>query len=450
MAQQIEDLLISVEALNTLFSTEENKSVILFADLCDSTLYKQHHPFVNGLHKTLIHNKVITDIVNEYGGRVVKYIGDATMCEFVCSNSGSIVHQAINAAIKIIEHFNVCNKSLPEDLDQIQTKIGIAYGVVAYFYNNDPQGMVVDLAARIEGIAQPNQILIHKDVMDACDLTRVCSSTGKSLNYESKDYFGVPIKLQLKGFSKPQEIVEVRTQQSFRRIKNQYPEYWEDYCFDASLSKIDKQYTDNKFIRDNYYKFVCDVRFETILNRTKFEIVCTNDLDKFKSAMPVRDFFWLYDFPKTMSISNGIEEIFKAEFVKVNDVVLEKSSSTYPYYFMQCFSSGDIENLQGKKVSIQYRITTIISKYAHFYSHTLDFPIRKFSMKLNIGNTDIRRIWAVPYFSSVSIPNIIYTPDKISARGIEVAMRDKELVYPGNGVTLIWRLKSEKPPLRLC
>ena len=445
---KIEDIFDSVEKLNDYFRTTKNRSVILFADLSNSTLFKQQRSFVNGLYKTKIHNSSITKIAIEYGGQVIKYIGDATMCEFVCTDSVNIIHNAINAAIKIIEYFNKYNSGIQDDMEKIQTKIGIAYGTVAYFYKNDPQGRVVDLAARIEGTAKPNQILIHKDVMDACDLSQVYSELGKANGYKPGDYFSPPINLRLKGIPEPQEIVEVKTESYFKGIEkdSKHIEHWKNYRFEAYLSQMDEDYINNKYICDNYFKLVYDLRYETVLNRTQFKFVCTTNMDQFNRAMNDASLFSRYNLPKNKNIVENIKILYKAESVIINKTQLTEieAPSSSPYYLMQCFSDSCLEELQGDTVSIRYRISTIINKYAHFYFMTTEYPIQNLSMVFKIGDTDIDRFWVVTHFSPDSVPTITYTPpDPATAKEIEVSIGKSESIDPGNGVTFVWKLKSE-------
>ena len=184
---KIENVFASIEELDKYFKNAENKSVILFADLTDSTLYKQKRSFVSGLFKTKKHNEAITGIVCKHGGRIVKYIGDGVMCEFSVYKDYYLAYNSINAAIEIIEYFRDYNQDISDELEKIKTKIGIAFGTVAYFYGDDPQGHIVDLAARIQSVAKPNQILVQKKMLDYCGSSKIESRIGKALDYTEKD-----------------------------------------------------------------------------------------------------------------------------------------------------------------------------------------------------------------------------------------------------------------------
>lgn len=448
----VEKVFNSVDELNQYFKNTESKSVIMFADLKNSTIYKQKRNFVNGLYKTKVHNDSITKIIKENGGRVVKYIGDAVMCEFPLENSYHRTYIAINAAIKIIEHFQDYNDNITDELEKIETKIGIAFGKVAYFYNNDPQGSIVDLACRIEGVAKGNQILVHKNVIECCDCSKIQSRVGKVLKYKKDDYISPSIKLKLKGIECPQEVVEIKGSKDFCGIKkeNEFGEYWENYRFDAYLYKLEEGFIDNKFIMDNYFKIVFDLRYETVLKKEILEFVCVRDIEELNDAMLDTNLFSRYMLPISKDIIDNISQIYTTDFVDINGIRLseikDETLKEKKYYFSQCFTSNKLAELIGKKVSVRYRITTVINKYAHFYTMVTEYPIQGLSMSFEIGNTDIIKVWGIDYFSSFSsgiIPQYTYTPSKENVKKIEVSIDKNKWIYPRSGVTFVWRLSGE-------
>ncbi len=446
--QKVDDLLNSVEELNQYFKNTKNKSVIMFADLTNSTIYKQKRNFINALYKIKIHNDKITEIVKQYNGRVVKYIGDGVMCEFALEDKNYMTYLAINAAIKIIECFQDYNENITDDLERIETKIGIAFGKVAYFYDNDPQGFSVDLASRIEAAARPNQILVHKNVLDCCDLTKIESQVGKVLGYKKEDYVGNPVKLKFKGIESPQEIVEIKVQ-DFLGIKqeNEFAEYCENYRFDAYLWKLDDGFVNNQYIMDNYFKIVYDLRYETVLKKNILKFVCVRDIEELNIAMHESSLFSRYMLPVSKDIIENISQVYTTDFVEINGIRLneikDEALNEEKYYFTQCFTRSELSNLIGKKVSVRYRITTIINKFAHFYTMVTEYPIQNLSMSFDVGDTDIKMIWPIDCFSSGNIPKYTYTPTKKKPKKIEVTVGKDEWVYPRSGVTFVWRLSNE-------
>lgn len=446
---EVERVLTDIEELEELFKNSKDYSVIMFADLTNSTLYKEKRGFLSGLRKTKKHNDTITKIINDYGGCVIKYIGDAVMGEFKLKNEHHLSYIPINAAIRIIESFEEYNQGVLDDFERIETKIGLAVGKVVYFYNSDPQGSIVDLASRIEATAKPNQILVQKEVLDLCDKSLISSMVGRGLQFSSNDYISAPVKLKLKGVESPQDIVEVRAGSLFKGIKreNEYPEYWENYRFEAYLYNLENNYTNSDFIQNNYFKIIYDLRYETVLKKNILKFVCVRDIEEMNMAMHDTNLFSRYMLPIRKDIVDNISQIYKTNFVEINghrlkeinDIQLKQSE----YYYSQSFDCSELSCLIGKKVSIRYRITTVINKFGHFYTMVTEYPIKNLSMVFDIGDTNISQVCPIDCFSSGNVPKYTYTPAKDNIKKIEVTVGKDEWVYPRSGVTFVWRLANE-------
>lgn len=443
---ELQDCFSKVEEIEMHFRKTNNKSVVLLAKLSNSEWYKQNN-FTRYLYKLKIHNDVVIKIAQKYNVNLFEYSNNTIMCEFNC-NKKNISHLAINAAIEIVEIFDEYNRNIEDDFYKIQTEIGIAYGTIVYF-NEYPQGQVIELAKRIQSHAKPNQILISQSLKDSCDISKITSKIGKALNYVSGDYFGFPVCLKTKDFLKKYTILELRALESFKGIKkeNSYEEYWKNYRFEAYLSNIDSDANYTSFIKNNYYRVVYDLRYETILNKDILKFVCTTTAEQFNSSMRDTSLFSRYNLPINNEIINNISNLFVAEFVEVDGIKLIETNEEFPqtnsYYYCQWFTHPSLKNKIGTQVNIRYRISTIINKFSHFFYMTTEYPIQKLSMVFKSGNTDINRMWLVTHFSSESIPKIIYTPSQENAKEIEVTIENNEWIYPGNGVTFIWKLNSE-------
>lgn len=88
-------------------------------------------------------------IIEKYNGRWIKELGDGVMASF------NTVSDAVNAAIKIQEACNVAK--------DFQLRIGIHLGEVV-FENDDVFGDGVNIASRIQAIAEPGGIYISESV----------------------------------------------------------------------------------------------------------------------------------------------------------------------------------------------------------------------------------------------------------------------------------------------
>src|SRR5215204_1069177 len=88
-------------------------------------------------------------IIEQYNGRWIKELGDGIMASF------NTVSDAVNAAIKIQQ---TCNAST-----DFQLRIGIHLGEVV-FENDDVFGDGVNIASRIQAIANPGSVYISEAV----------------------------------------------------------------------------------------------------------------------------------------------------------------------------------------------------------------------------------------------------------------------------------------------
>lgn len=105
-----------------------------------------------------IRAEVIQDAVKSEGGRIVKLMGDGILAEF-----GSVVG-ALKSALEIQDLMQKRNAFIPEDR-QIRFRMGINVGDVMVS-GDDIFGDGVNIAARIEPLAQPGGIAVTAVVRD--------------------------------------------------------------------------------------------------------------------------------------------------------------------------------------------------------------------------------------------------------------------------------------------
>lgn len=104
------------------------------------------------------HRAVIDGIIAFHDGRIVSTAGDSVLAEF-----RSVV-DAVRCAVEIQDALKTRNESLPEP-QRMLFRIGINLGEVVV-KGNDLLGDGVNVAARLEGLAQPGGILISSSVYD--------------------------------------------------------------------------------------------------------------------------------------------------------------------------------------------------------------------------------------------------------------------------------------------
>jgi class 3 adenylate cyclase len=149
-----------------------------FANLCNKLV---DEPFaITELLK--LYFQEANDIIHRYDGIIDKFIGDGVMAYFGYSSNEKyeIASHAINAALDLREKFKdtkaywsakFIDKSI--SLDDVYLKCGIHIGNVLFglLETKDRNqitlvGTNVNFASRLEGIAEKNQIVVSKEVID--------------------------------------------------------------------------------------------------------------------------------------------------------------------------------------------------------------------------------------------------------------------------------------------
>ena len=104
------------------------------------------------------HRAVIDGIITFHGGRIVSTAGDSVLAEF------SSVVEAVRCAVEIQEALKTRNDALP-DGNRMHFRVGVNLGDVVV-KNDDLLGDGVNVAARLETLAEPGGICISSSVYD--------------------------------------------------------------------------------------------------------------------------------------------------------------------------------------------------------------------------------------------------------------------------------------------
>jgi len=115
-----------------------------------------------------LHEKLIEPIFKEYGGKVVKTIGDAFMVVF---NSPT---NAVLCGMEIQNKLKKYNQN-PENEEIVEVRVAINSGEV-HIRKGDVFGEAVNIAARIEGIAEANEIYFTESVYLAMNKAEIPSA----------------------------------------------------------------------------------------------------------------------------------------------------------------------------------------------------------------------------------------------------------------------------------
>jgi len=112
-----------------------------------------------GTARVLREHRAVTDaLVSRYGGRIVKTTGDGVLLEFL-----SVV-DAVECAVAVQAVMAERNEDVPQDRRML-LRIGINLGDIL-IEGDDILGDGVNVAARLEGIAEPGGICISSSAYD--------------------------------------------------------------------------------------------------------------------------------------------------------------------------------------------------------------------------------------------------------------------------------------------
>ena len=103
-----------------------------------------------------LRSDLIDPTISVHNGRVIKRTGDGALVEF------RSVLDAVRCAIEVQNAMVERNAGLPEDR-RIVFRIGVHLGDVVEESDGDLMGDGVNIAARLEGIAQPGAICLSED-----------------------------------------------------------------------------------------------------------------------------------------------------------------------------------------------------------------------------------------------------------------------------------------------
>src|ERR1700734_4176829 len=169
---------------------------ILFTDLRGSTALYERIGDLAAFDLVRNHFGALLDAVSAEGGAVVKTIGDAVMATFPTPD------RALRAAMRMREEMRKINQG--RGSEDLALNIGLHSGPCLAVMLDDRQdyfGQTVNIASRVNELADPTAILPTKPIIESSDVARVLSEAS---------YRTTPRSSQLRGLSDEFEIFEVR------------------------------------------------------------------------------------------------------------------------------------------------------------------------------------------------------------------------------------------------
>jgi class 3 adenylate cyclase/tetratricopeptide (TPR) repeat protein len=207
-------------------------ATLLFTDIQDSTAYFEQRGDLSGRQMVQRHNDLLFPIVSQYQGTILKTIGDAIMASF--TEPAAAVRSAI-AMQRALRDYNAGQRVA----DQIHIRIGINSGL-SFVESQDAFGDVVNVAARVESCALPDQILItsatYERLPDSipCRFLGTTQVKGKSapielyeVHWDERKTLQETVLLRGPGVIKPLEkIFMLEVSREDERLKLSAHEYW--------------------------------------------------------------------------------------------------------------------------------------------------------------------------------------------------------------------------------
>src|SRR5215217_3053149 len=135
---------------------------LLFTDLKGSTALYEKIGDLNAFALVQQHFERLQDVTTRHGGAIVKTIGDAIMAAFLAPAD------AVRAALAMRDEIASFNRSQPNR--ELILKIGVHKGAAIAVTLNDRLdyfGQTVNIAARVQNLADADEIYISEDVHEA-------------------------------------------------------------------------------------------------------------------------------------------------------------------------------------------------------------------------------------------------------------------------------------------
>jgi class 3 adenylate cyclase/predicted ATPase len=145
-------------------TAERRQVTVMFSDLVGSTALSARMDPEDLREVISAYQKCVTETVRRHGGFVAKYMGDGVLIYFGYPQAHEHdAERAVRAGLEVVAAITALKSSVP-----LQTRIGIATGLVVVgdlIGSGEAQergivGETPNLAARLQGVAEPNMVVI--------------------------------------------------------------------------------------------------------------------------------------------------------------------------------------------------------------------------------------------------------------------------------------------------
>jgi class 3 adenylate cyclase len=171
---------------------------LLFTDLKGSTALYDQTGDVFAYNLVQEHYKILAESVRANSGAVIKTMGDAIMATFSAPLDG------VRAALEMMEKMKPFNTRLLRDNHTLGLKIGLHEGSALAVNAEDRLdyfGQAVNIAARVQALAEADEICVTEPVFEADGVRRV---------FADKGYQEESRRVSLKGVGQPASVYQLR------------------------------------------------------------------------------------------------------------------------------------------------------------------------------------------------------------------------------------------------
>lgn len=180
--------LFRVQQVSETFNVNVKNLTIMFTDLRGSTEMYDKAGDVFAYQLVQTHFKILTETVRQFSGAIVKTMGDAIMATFSRPLDGFL------ASLEMLNKIEQMNQTWKEGGYEIGLKVGINEGPALAVVNDeriDYFGQSVNIAARVQGLAQAGEVWITQSILESPDVTNELTTIGYQTEPHSATLKGV-------------------------------------------------------------------------------------------------------------------------------------------------------------------------------------------------------------------------------------------------------------------
>lgn len=157
-------------------------AAVLIADVAGYSRLMERDEAGTHFRLRVLRRELIDPTIELHAGRIIRSRGDDVLVEFPSATG------ALRCAIEIQRALARCNEQMPED-ERIKLRMGLNVADIL-FDGDDIAGSGVNLAARLEALAEPGEICISQalkeHVHDAMDVTCIDLGMQRVKNFSRK------------------------------------------------------------------------------------------------------------------------------------------------------------------------------------------------------------------------------------------------------------------------